>query len=64
MAYLNPTAGAARENLGGAGVVTREQLEAEVEDLLEIVEDIPAADAEDSATVWNDAGVLKVSSAG
>lgn len=44
--------------------VTEAKLDSGVTDLLDIIAAIPTADAEDSVTIWNDNGVLKVSSAG
>lgn len=39
-------------------------LHADVVALLDLLEDLPTTDQEDSVTIWNDAGVLKVSTAG
>jgi hypothetical protein len=46
---------------GGIGLA---HLASAVTDLLDLVAAIPTADQEDGETVWNDGGVLKVSSAG
>lgn len=40
------------------------KLASEVTDLLALLSAIPTADAEDGETIWNDGGVLKVSSSG
>lgn len=44
----------------GATVYTGAQIEA----MFAIIAAIPTADQEDSATIWNDQGVLKVSTSG
>lgn len=47
-----------------AGSIGADQVTEAYAALLAIVAAIPTADQEDSATIWNDEGVLKVSSAG
>lgn len=39
-------------------------LHADVVALLDLLEDLPTTDQEDGVSIWNDAGVLKVSTAG
>lgn len=43
--------------------VTDAKLTAATQALLALIDAIPAVDAEDGETIWNDGGVLKVSSA-
>lgn len=45
------------------GAVNLAKLASEVTDLLDLLSAIPTADQNDSETIWNDGGVLKVSSA-
>lgn len=46
------------------GAVTAGKLDSGVSDLLDIIDAIPSTDQTDGETIWNDNGVLKVSSVG